>query len=208
MGLVLFCGCERGGSDGRSNTALSEESYGEESYGADPLPDALLVRFEARRGKGLSRESWEIEILQMAGEVKVRGSLRTPESAIPIYRDMSPLEYSRFWSWFRSFPLERVVIDPPPGAAEQDWVKTLNLDLVLGSDRIRSNHTWRRALREGNWLGELENRLHVMVLDYAEEELDRIGSAPPAARQTTDAVREALETLGEDPSSPDLPGGD
>jgi hypothetical protein len=164
-----------------------------------PLPDALLVHFESSRGQGLSRESWEIEILQMREEIKVRGSVRNLEAVIPIYRNMSRFEYTELWNWLGRFPLDSLRIEPDPDAPEEDWRKTLQLDIVVDPEtRIRSRNSWTRPLLGASWIQEVEDHLHLMTLDYAEEELERIRSEPPEGGETRDAIQDVLKELGDE----------
>lgn len=190
---LLVTGCDSPRPEGDPLPADSESVHYE------LFPDALLVRFEDVRGKGLSRESWEIEILQMGEEIRVRGSVKSPGSSIPIYRSMSQNEYAQFWGWLQNFPLDRYQVEEDPDAAEEGWRKTLHVDVVLGPEkRLRSESRWTRPLLDAAWLQELEDRLHLMALDFAEEEVDRLMSAPPDGETTEAMTREVLELLRED----------
>jgi hypothetical protein len=164
----------------------------------DPLPDALLVRFRTTSGTGLSKEGWEIEVLQMGGEVRVRGAVRTAGASVPIYRVMDSAEYLDFWQWLSAFPLDRHRVEEDPSAPPTEWRKSLEVDVVLGPERrLLAENEWTRPLLFPAWLMELEDRLHLLVLDYANEALDE----PPTTEETSDevgqGVQRALDTLDE-----------
>jgi len=139
---------------------------------AVPLPDAMLVRFQEVTGTGFSRESWEIEVLQMGSDVRIRGSLRTGGTSVALYRPMDRGEFVRFWEWIRKFPLDRFQVKEDPDAAPPGWRKRLKYDAVLGpSDRQLSENEWSRPPVGAPWLQEIEDHLHVLALDLAEQEV-------------------------------------
>jgi hypothetical protein len=172
------------------------------------LPDAFLVRFSEVTGSGLSRESWEIEVLQIGSEIRIRGNVRTGGSSVPVYRPMSRTEFVDFWEWIRSFPLEGFHAREDPAAPRQAWRKRLQYDVVLGPDRrIQSKSEWSRPVLDAPWLGSIESRLHVMLLDLAEQELDHPSDGEGSATDSTSlGVRRALRALG-DAEPTNLPGG-
>ncbi|MGH2571498.1 MAG: hypothetical protein ACRDGR_09740, partial [bacterium] len=169
-----------------------------EQHPAAELPDALLVKFESRSGSLLDGEGWEIEVLQMGGEVRVRGAVRAGGASAPIYRSMTASEYVDFWDWISAFPIDRNPVEEDASAPQEGWRKTCTIDVVLGPDRrILAENRWTRPLQSPAWMDELETKLHRMALDYAEEALRQ---APPATEDTVDlddGIRRALDALGE-----------
>lgn len=156
------------------------------------LPQALMVRFQEVKGQGFSRESWELEVLQMGGDVRLRGAIRTGGASVPILDVMTPDEYQQFWEWLRSFPLDRARPAEDPAAAPADWRKTLQVDVVLDEEtRWKSRTTWTRPLADAPWVASIEARLHDLALDLANREVQR-------------QEREAATAAG---SSPDAAGG-
>jgi hypothetical protein len=147
----------------------------------EAIPDALLVRFEDVHGEGFSRESWEIEVLQMGSDIHVRGSLRTAGASVPVFRTLSRAEYERFWQWMKEFPLEDLRVEESVGEPEETWRKTFEVDVVLPTKRIRSRNRWVRPLHGNVWISEVENHLHQMLLDYVEEELDKPPMPPDSS---------------------------
>ncbi len=171
-------------------------------------PDALMVRFEAVKGTGSTRESWEIEVLQMGDDVRVRGSVRTGPRTIPVLHTMTPGEYVEFWQWLARFPYDRARLVEDETAPATDWRKTLQVDVVLGpEERRQSRNTWTRPLVEATWVDEMEHRLHDMTLNLAEIELTRQMTEDleedPIVGNT---ARDAMKILGEGEES-NLPGG-
>jgi hypothetical protein len=169
-GGLLAAGCER---------AVPELPPPDRAPGgplpAGNLPQALMVRFQEVKGAGFSRESWEVEILQLGGDVRIRGSLRTGGLSIPILSTMSPQEYADFWTWLRSFPLERGRPAEDPAASPAEWRKTFAVDVVLDEQtRWKSRTSWTRPLGTSSaWVGQIENRLHELALDLANREVAR-----------------------------------
>jgi uncharacterized membrane protein YgcG len=140
-----------------------------------------MVRFRQVEGTGFDRESWEIEVLQMGADVRVRGSVRTGGNAIPIYRPMDAAEFRELWQWLRAFPLDRYQVRVDETAPEAPWTKSLEVDVVLGpEERWISRNTWTRPLLPDDWVRGVEARLHGLVLDLAEAEMDRLRAQPPA----------------------------
>ena len=142
-------------------------------------PEALMVRFREVRGFGSSRASWELEVLQLAGDVRVRGSIRTGGSSIPILHEMEPEEFLEFWEWLKPFPVDRVQLEADETRPEEGWRKSLDVDVVLDDEtRLVSRNTWTRPLLGAEWVADVENRLHAMALDLADSEMDRLESEP------------------------------
>jgi hypothetical protein len=169
-----------------------------EQQPAAELPDALLVKFESRTGSVLDGEGWEIEVLQMGGEVRVRGAVRAGGASAPIYRSMTSTEYVDFWDWISAYPFDRHQVEEDPSAPQEGWRKSCTIDVVLGPDRrLLAENQWTRPLRSPAWMEDVETKLHRMALDYAEESLRQ---APPASDDTVDleeGIHRALEALGE-----------
>ena len=153
------------------------------------LPQALMLRFAEVKGEGSARESWEVEVLQMGGEVRVRGSVRTGGIAVPVYDVMQPEDYVEFWSWLRSFPVDRAQLVEDESFPETDWRKSLQVDVVLDEQtRWRSRNSWKRPLLGTPWVDRVETRLHDLALNLAYREVDREerdAMAPDAALETS-----------------------
>jgi hypothetical protein len=174
---------------------------------AADLPDALLVRFQEVTGSGFSRESWELEVLQMGSDVRVRGTVRTAGASVPVYRPMDAAEFAEFWGWIRAYPLDGYRVKEDPEAPAPGWRKRLKVDVVLGpEDRWLSNNEWTRTPVDAAWLASIEDRLHLLMLDLAEAELDRRSESPEEPTEAGSAVHRALEALG-DAHPQNVPGG-
>jgi len=163
------------------------------------LPDALLVRFETVSGTALEREGWEIEILQMGPEIRVRGAVRTLGASAPIFRVMTEAEYADFWHWLSGFPIDRSRVEQDLAAPQAGWRKTCKVDVVLGTEkRIVSENRWTRPLIGPPWMQQVEDRLHLMALDFAEAGLGQPSPSPEDAAAVEEGVRRAFEALGEE----------
>jgi hypothetical protein len=163
------------------------------------LPDALLVRFETVGGTALEREGWEIEVLQMGPEVRVRGSVSTRGVSAPIFRIMTPAEYADFWQWLSDYPLDRHRVEQDVAAAQTGWRKTCKIDIVLGpEERLLAENRWTRPLLSPAWMQELEDRLHLMALDFAEASLAEPPIPPGDAAAIDEGMQRALEALGDE----------
>ena len=194
---ALAIGLAGAGCEARPPERMPEPEPAPEQPPVPELPDALLVKFESRSGSLLDGEGWEIEVLQMGGEVRVRGAVRAGGASAPIYRSMTASEYVDFWDWISAFPIDRNPVEEDPAAAQQGWRKSCTIDFVLGPDRrVIAENQWTRPLRSPAWMEEVETRLHRMALDYAEEALRE---APPASDDTVaqEGIRRALEALGQ-----------
>jgi hypothetical protein len=210
VGWLAGCDARRSEAD-RAPGASAATDEASSSRPASRMPDALMVRFRERRGEGFSRESWEIEVLQMGGEVRVSGSLRTGSTIVPIYKPMTSPEYSEFWHWLAAYPLDRHQVRIDESASEADWRKTFEVDVVLGPrERWLTKNTWSHPLAPGEFVREIENRLHDMVLDLAETEVERLeatgGEVPAPAPATSEGIQKALDAL-DDAEPSNLPGG-
>ncbi|MGQ0720545.1 MAG: hypothetical protein ACT4PE_03100 [Candidatus Eiseniibacteriota bacterium] len=173
------------------------------------VPEAFLVRFEKVSGTGFSREGWELEVLQMGGDIRIRGSVRRQGSAVPVFRPMDAAEFAEFWSWIEAYPLDGFQVKTDPALPEPGWRKRLKFDAVIGTDeRLLCDNEWTRPAVDAPWLAEIEERLHAMVIELAEQEL----AAPDTtetAEDASEAMQRALEAIGETPgSTAEPPGGD
>jgi hypothetical protein len=156
------------------------------------LPQALMVRFQEVKGTGFSRESWELEVLQLGGDIRLRGAIRTGGSSVPLLDVMTPEEYEQFWDWLKTFPLERARPAEDPSAPKEEWRKTLAVDIVLDEEtRWKSRTTWSRPLADAPWVASIEQRLHALALDLANREVQRqereaTGGGPAGDAPSTD----------------------
>jgi hypothetical protein len=191
--VVLAAGCEA-----RPPERAPEPEPLPEHAVAD-MPEALLVRFQAQTGSLLEGEGWEIEILQMGSDVRAGGAVRAGGTMAPIYRTMTASEYVDFWQWLSELPLDRHVVEEDASAPQEGWRKTFKVDVVLGPDRrILAENRWTRRLRSPAWMQDVEDRLHAMALDYAEEALDRAATAGEDSVDIDEAMHRALEALGDE----------
>jgi len=184
----------------RQRRLVDEINRAERSGPVSNLPQALLVRFRETKGSGFSREGWELEVLQMGSDVVLRGNVRTDGTGVPIYRPMPAGEYAELWNWLRTLPFEGWEPHPNETAAQTDWSKSLDVDIVLGADRrIVAHRRWQRPLVGSAWVADLEARFHSLAIDLAREEL---------ARQRIEEARAASSGTDEEPD-PDgrNPGG-
>lgn len=169
-------------------------------------PEALMVRFRNVRGVGSERESWELEILQLGSDVRVRGAIRTAGTSIPIFHAMEPQEYVEFWQWLEQFPVDRARFSQDETQAEPGWRKSFDVDVVLNNEtRLVSRNKWTRPLLDAAWVEDVEGRLHTMALNLAHAELDRMESGaaadvPAAGAPPAGGSLEPLGGLTADPS--------
>jgi len=177
---------------------------------AGSLPQALMVRFQEVEGAGLSRESWEVEVLQLGGDVRIRGALRTGGLSVPILSTMSPQEYLDFWTWLRSFPLDRERPVEDPAADPEGWRKTFAVDVVLDENtRWKSRTAWTRPLGASSaWVGQIENRLHGLALDLANKEVARQEQEAAATPGTAAPASGASPAPSKPPPPGAVPGHD
>jgi hypothetical protein len=161
------------------------------------LPEAMLVRYEIASGSGLAREGWELEVLQMGSDIRVRGTVRRPSSAVPIFRPMGEVEFAEFWYGIRQFPLDGYRVRTDPSAPEPGWRTRLKFDAVVGVDRrLLCDNEWTRPPLDAPWVQQIEERLHGMVAELAEREVAEADTAG-SAQAARDAVQRALEAIGE-----------
>jgi hypothetical protein len=205
LAWALLAGCE----SGRREAQVPEEKAAAEPTVRVSLPEAFLVRFETVSGSGFSREGWELEILQMGGDIRLRGSLRRQGSAVPVFRPMDGAEFAEFWSWIEAYPLDGFQVRTDPASPEAGWRKRLKFDAVIGTDkRLLCDNEWTRPAVEAPWLADIENRLHAMLLELAERELAEVDTSETLT-QAAEATQRALEALGEAPGpAAETPGGD
>lgn len=183
----------------RDAERLAEEATAEAKRGPRPGegPQALMVRFEERRGPILEREGWELEILQLGGDARLRGSLRTPASVTPVAGTLTPEEFADLWAELQALPLDgfRVAVDST--VAEAGWIKRLDVDIVLGADRrIRSRNAWTRPPVGAPWLADLESLLLAVATEHAAAEPPSASNLPDSTRSAVDrAVQDAMHDL-------------
>lgn len=168
-GMIAAGGCER-----TMDRRPAEDDASPRAAEAN-VPQALMVRFQEVKGKGSSRESWEVEVLQLGGDIRVRGAVRTGGLSIPILHTMSSQEYVDFWAWLRLFPLARGRPTEDASVPAEGWRKTLAVDVVLDEQtRWKSRTSWTRPLTKSTaWVNDIETRLHTMALDLAHQEVGR-----------------------------------
>lgn len=173
-------------------------------------PEALMVSFRSRRGSGLAREGWELQVLQMGSDIRLRGELRLEGRVVPIYAPMARADYDRLWAWLRDQPYAEWRPRENASAAESRWQRRLEIDVVHdGETRVRVQGEWKRPLLGDEWVGALEARLNTIVLDLAEREIARQQAEEAAdggAADVSEAVLKAMEELG-DAHPSNLPGG-
>lgn len=168
------CGDSRRGSGTERNGSVDSDSSAQAADLLGDLPRAASVRFQESRGTGLSRESWEVEILQTGPDVWVVGSVRGSGHSLPVKETMALEEYHELWSWLRTLPLDGVVAHEDSSAAVEGWTKTLKVDIVeSGSRRLRTRTSWARPLAGQPELVELEMRLHDRLVAASEREIMR-----------------------------------
>jgi hypothetical protein len=139
------------------------------------LPHAGFVRFQQTKGEGLSRESWEIEILQADSDVWIKGAVRSQGRSVPFKETMSLAEYHDLWTWIRGLELDRLVAHEDSSKAPGEWKKTLVVDIVETADRrILAKSVWSRPLLGQPEIHALEQRLNQLLVRSSERELQRM----------------------------------
>lgn len=192
--VALAAGCERAPRD-----PLPREIGVPAARAESDLPDAFSLRFEHAQGTGFSREGWDLEILQVGSDVRVRGGVRTAGTYVPVFRPMDSAEFAELWQWLRPFPLDGFRVTEDAAAAPEAWRKSLRYDAVLGPDRRElSESEWSRPPVDAPWVQAIEDRLHLMLLELAGQELDRAEQAGVVG-DTAGVVQRALEAIGEAP---------
>jgi hypothetical protein len=157
-----------------------------------------MVRFVASRGTGFTREAWEIEILQLGGDVRLRGSLRAAADVVPVFGTLSEAEYAELWQWLAGLPLDQYRVLEDSTATGDGWTRRLEVDIVLGPERrILSRNAWTRPALGVPWLSELEGALHALAVEHAVSAPVENGPVAPDSTQeaVAKAVREALNEL-------------
>jgi hypothetical protein len=192
LAIALLGGCERADRE-----RLPREVDLPDPRPAQDLPQALSLRFEHVEGTGFSREGWDLEVLQVGSDVRVRGGVRTAGSYVPVFRAMDPAEFEELWRWLQAFPLDGFQVTEDTTAAPEGWRKTLRYDAVLGADRREvSDSRWARPPANDAWVQGIEDRLHLMVLELAGQELEQMKRTAGVA-DTAGVVQKALEAIGE-----------
>jgi hypothetical protein len=206
LSLLLLCGCD----DGERLRQAEEINRSVRSAPESALPAAFLVRFREASGRGAAREGWELEILQMGGDVRLRGEVRTGGEVIPIYRPLGDDEFRGIWTWFRQLPWEGWEPVEAQSGPEPGWRKWLEVDVVRGNDeRVVSRQQWRRPLVDAPWVEDLETRFHLMALDAAADEIARRKAegptrpVPPVDEILRNPDRPLLDPDDAIPSDPD-----
>lgn len=189
---TLAVGCEsREAAERRAEEAATEKTVPRGNR-----PDALSIHFQASRGAGFSREGWELEMLQLGGDVRLRGSIRRTGQIVPVYGTMDESEYAEFWAWVAGLPLDGFRVAEDSTAAPDGWSKRLEVDIVLGPERrIVSRNHWTRPLEDTPWLAELENALLALATEHAAP-ADTASTKPDSTREAvTKAIQSAIEEL-------------
>lgn len=176
------------------------ERRAEQARASGPIlgqrPQALMVHFRASKGTGFSREGWELEILQLAGDVRLEGSIRSGTQAGPVYGQLPPAEYAELWAWLSGLPLEGFKVQQD-STADDGWSKSLDVDIVLNDRRIVSHNQWTHRAVGAPWLDELEERMHRIAVGH-HGAADTGKAMPDSTRQAVEkAVRAAREDLGD-----------
>jgi len=176
--LVAIAGC-RGGETGSGGGAAPKDSLAE----ADPqtilreLPHAGFVRFQQTKGEGLSRESWEIEILQADSDIWIKGAVRSKGRSVPFKETMPLAEYHDLWTWIRGLELDKLVVHEDSTKAPGEWKKTLVVDIVETADRrILVKSVWSRPLLGQPEIYEMEQRMNQLLVRSSERELKRMAA--------------------------------
>ena len=159
-------------------------------------PQALMVRFEEWRGSALEREGWELEILQLGGDARLRGSVRTPTSVTPVTGVLAPEEFADLWSRLQALPLDGFRAEEDTTVADTGWMKRLEVDVVVGPERrIRSRNRWTHPLVGAPWVDEIEGTLHAYAVEHAAV-ADTGTAAPDSTREAVSrAVQDALKDV-------------
>lgn len=187
-----------------------QENERERTARIGATPEALMVSFRSRRGTGLSREGWELQVLQMGSDIRLRGELRLEGRVVPIYSSMPRSDYDRFWGWLRDQPYAEWQPRENASAPESQWERRLEIDVVHdGETREKVKGEWKRPLLGDEWVGGLEARLNTIVLDLAEREIARQRAeeaADDGSADVSEAVLKATKEL-DDAHPSNLPGG-
>lgn len=201
VGTFLLGGCgprERKTTD--ESTAASDAARAAAELAQD-LPHAASIRFQEVKGTGLSRESWEVEILQADRDIWLIGSTRRAGRSIPVKEPMTIQEYHEFWKSMSDLSLQTLALHEDSSKADTGWKKTLTVDVVSSSqERVQSRHTWTRPLVGAESIDRLEadlaERLHAATNREAkrvQSEEDSIAATPVVA-----ASDSALQSLVDD----------
>ncbi|MCA9754083.1 MAG: hypothetical protein KC591_17925, partial [Gemmatimonadetes bacterium] len=159
VALASLCCVAACGDGDRAERRAAAVNDGARSSPASDLPDALLLRFRESNGVGFDRESWELELLQMGSDVRLRGSVRSGGTSVAIYQPMGPGDFAHLWQWIRTLPYPGWQAHEDESVAEEEWSKSLQIDVVLrNGDRKLGRGTWRRPLVGAAWVQDLEDR--------------------------------------------------
>jgi hypothetical protein len=192
VAVAALAGCAKDGERGRSKSgsADSAQASDAETIRRD-LPHAGFIRFQQTKGQGLSREVWEVEILQADSDVWIKGTVRSGGRSVPFKESMSLAEYHDLWTWIRGLELDKLVVHEDSSAAPGEWQKTLVVDIVESSNRrTRTKSTWSRPLLGQPQIHELEKRMNDLLVRSSERELKRMAveaDSAAVARQKSDA---------------------
>jgi hypothetical protein len=139
------------------------------------LPHAGFIRFQQIKGTGLSREVWEVEILQADSDVWLKGTVRSSGKSVPFKESMPLSEYHDLWTWIRGLELDKLVVREDSTKAPGEWQKSLEVDIVESSNRrLRTKSTWSRPLLGQPQIVELEKRMNDLLVRSSERELKRM----------------------------------
>lgn len=197
VAAVLLAGCGRG----RERPYPGRDEPGPAATPASSLPEACMIRFEQSKGAGFSKEGWQLEVLQIGSDVRVRGEVQAAGSYVPVFRTMDQTEFAQLWDWVSKFPLDGFRVVEDTTVAPEGWRKRLQFDAVLGPDkRELSENEWVRPPTNAPWLQSIEDRFHLMALDLAGKTLKEEKAVAPVP-DSTGVVRKTLEALGDLPST-------
>ncbi|MDP6461634.1 MAG: hypothetical protein QF819_08205 [Gemmatimonadota bacterium] len=207
LAVLLLTGCEHEGS----REAKVADTMAPPAVRG--VPEASFLRFRESRGAGLDRESLEIELFQLKGDVvRVRGSVRVGMASVPVSSTMTATEYAAVWQRVKDLPLDNLRAEEDSRVDPPGWTKTASVDIVIDdTTRLKSSATWKRPLVDESPLLELEARLREVLLAYSEAEIAHIhaegpGDLPDVGILRDKAIRRAEEALG-DALPENLPGG-
>jgi len=197
LAAVVAAGCESRREAERR--AAEAEAQGRRSGIVAGLPDALMIRFVETRGSGLTREGWELEVLQLGADARLRGSLRSAARVVPVAGTLTPGEWRELWTQVSVLPLDRFRVEEDSTAAAEGWTKRLDVDIVAGERRILSRNSWRRPPLDAPWLAELEGMLRVLATEHALRP-DGSSADPDSTREAVQrAIQDAMRDLGASP---------
>ena len=181
--LLAAAGCESRRDAERR--AVEAEARGRAAPRVGERPQALMVHFREVRGSGFSRETFDVEVLQLGSDIRLRGSVRSAARSVPLGGTLTDEEWTDLWDRLAGLPLDGLRVREDTTAADEGWSKQLEVDIVLGSRRrILSRNAWSRPPLGTPWLADLEHHLRALAAEHS------LGETAPAV---TDSTREAVE---------------